>query len=153
MPNIYHAPESHRVSEHTTDWQKTNWWLLGVALLIAYLGVTYLSSFVNNLLVHLWVEPTSVLYWPVRLTSDLLQSSGYLFIAGVLLARATHRWRYWVCATVCAFFMVNTFRIIGWHHIIFEMCDYHWYDILSVIKTPVALFGGCVVGSKMRQMP
>lgn len=151
MPDIYNAPDAQLHRDASTTPAKTRWLLLLFAFLLAYLGVSVFAPWVNSVIIHHWVPPSSALYWPARLISDLVQSSAYLFAAGYLVAKASRAWRYWICGFMCLFFMANTFRIIGWQHILFEVCRYHWYDLLSVAKTPIALIGGCIIGSKLHR--
>jgi len=143
MSNIYSAPKSYDFSNFDAQPQNNNWFIFGLALLIAYLGVTYASPLVNELVIRQFVAETSENYWPLRLASDLLQSFFYMAVAGYLMGKALTNFRYPACALVSLFFVANTFRIIGVEHIFFESCDQHWYDILVLLKTPFAIFLGC----------
>ena len=140
MMNIYQPPKSDLQTGNIGLTQKLLRGKFFLVLVLCFISVSYLSSFINELLVHLVVKRNSAFYWDVRLVSDLVQCSLYLGLGGYFLAKIFYR-KWWVVGSIISIiFVINSIRIIGFSHIVYETCERHWYDLLILIKTPIAFY-------------
>lgn len=146
MKNIYRTPKSELKIQLEESPGRKSWVVFFVALVSCYIGVTYLSPFVNGIYVHLIVDRSSSSYWDIRLVSDLIQTAIYLSIGGFFLGRSFSKKWWLVCGLFSAIFLGVLFKIIGFMHVISGDCDRHWYDIMAILITPIAIYFGGVVG-------
>lgn len=142
MDNIYHSPSSNVIRSTAEIPLKKK--ILDFILIVIFclVAVTYISPFINDLYVHLIVDRYGEHYRLFRLASDLIQSSVFLFAAGYMLGSIHYKTK-WLPATLLVVILVaNSFRIIGFWHIIEGDCSYLWYDIAIIVKTPIAIYCG-----------
>lgn len=152
MNEIYKPPEAELRIRSSESTHTLNWTLFFVVSFLCYLGVSHISPLVNNLYVHLLFDKDTGEYWDFRLISDLLQSTLYLGIGGYALGRSFGVKWWFVCAILSLIFILNSFRIIGFEHIITGTCERHWYDVLIILKTPIAFILGGYVGSSHKSI-
>ncbi len=148
-----YKPPGSEVNDPSSESERVQ---LGYLLLIwfgCYVGVSYLSSFLNAQYLHVLVPENARFYWDVRLVSDLLQCTLYLGLGGYLLTKVSGRFHWLICGIFIVVFAANTIRIVGFTHIFLETCSRHWYDVLVLLKTPVALVAGVALALRARRTP
>ena len=146
MNNFYSPPSSNileKEKSHFNRWNSAILWIV-----FCFVGVSYFSSFLNDLWVHHFFEMFSKDYYTVRYIFDLLQSFLILFIGSFYISKEfSENWWKWFL-TLNIIFILNSFRVIGFEHILFESCNDKWYDISVLIKTPIAFYLGGYFGKK-----